>query len=121
LQVAGLEMAETARLICAARDLADRGKGVRFEIELDGALVPAFAVRFDGEVRAYVNRCPHMQTELDWLAGEFFDESGLYLICATHGATFLPGTGYCCAGPCRGATLDRIPVHERDGNVYCFI
>src|SRR6185312_16085931 len=47
----------------------------------------AFAVRvLGGMVRVYVNRCPHMGTELDWQPGDFFEESGLYLVCATHGA-----------------------------------
>ena len=48
----------------------------------------AFAVRFRGRVRAFLNRCGHLPVELDWEEGRFFDASGLYLICATHGALY---------------------------------
>jgi len=76
-----------------------------------------FAVRFDGEPRAFVNRCPHLGVELDWEPGEFFEETGLYLVCSTHGAIFEPSTGLCVAGPCRGARLEAIAIEERDGLV----
>lgn len=111
-------MAEAARLICASAALAEGGKGVRFEVETGGEALPAFAVRHGGKVRAYVNRCAHIGVELDWMPGEFFDDSGLYLICATHGAIYLPDSGQCVAGPCRGARLTPLAVSEQDGNVY---
>jgi nitrite reductase/ring-hydroxylating ferredoxin subunit len=107
-------MADDARLICASGDLVDGGHGVRFDLSTHS---PAFAVRYGGTVRAYVNRCPHAGTELDWQPGEFFEETGLYLICSTHGAMFEPGSGYCVAGPCRGASLEPLAIRERDGQV----
>jgi len=107
-------MADDPRLICASAELADGGKGVRFELATHSQ---GFAVRHCGKVRAYVNRCPHAGSELDWEPGEFFDETGLYLICSTHGALFEPGNGYCVAGPCRGASLEPLGVAERDGQV----
>jgi nitrite reductase/ring-hydroxylating ferredoxin subunit len=112
-------MARGERLICAAADLAEAGPGVRFEIAgADGPLA-AVAVRvLGGMVRAYVNRCPHMGTELDWQPGDFFEESGLYLVCATHGALFEPATGYCVAGPCRGAALARLAIRQDDSQVF---
>jgi len=70
-----------------------------------------------GAVRGYLNRCPHAWTELDWNPGEFFDQSGLNLVCSTHGAIFEPGTGYCVAGPCRGASLEPLELREQDGRV----
>ena len=107
-------MAHDKRVICASADLADGGKGVRFELS---AHSQGFAVRFCGTVRAFVNRCPHAGSELDWEPGEFFDETGLYLICSTHGALFEPGTGLCVAGPCRGAALEPLPIREGNGEV----
>ena len=53
-----------------------------------------------------------MPTELDWQPGEFFELSGTYLVCATHGALFDPASGLCVAGPCRGASLARVAVGE---------
>ena len=111
-------MADGERVICASAALADGGPGVRFELDAAAHFTPVgFAVRHCGVVRAFVNRCPHSGTELDWNPGEFFDESGLYLICSTHGALFEPGKGRCVAGPCRGASLEPLEVRERDGAV----
>ena len=31
----------------------------------------AFALRFDGRVVAYLNRCAHVPTEMDWQPGQF--------------------------------------------------
>ena len=107
-------MADGERLICLAGELEEGARGVRFPI---GDAVNGFTIRFRGRVRAFVNRCPHMGTELDWQAGEFFEESGLYLVCSTHGALFEPLTGYCVAGPCRGASLEPLQVREHEGRV----
>ena len=111
-------MADDARVICASGELLEGGPGVRFELP---TWSPGFAVRYAGKVRAYVNRCPHASTELDWQPGEFFEESGLYLICSTHGALFEPGSGYCVAGPCRGASLEPLAIRERDGQVILLL
>jgi nitrite reductase/ring-hydroxylating ferredoxin subunit len=107
-----------ARLICSAGELADGGTGVRFSVDRYGRSEPAFVIRYDGRVYGYLNRCAHVPVTLDWMEGEFFDSSGLYLICSTHGATYLPDSGHCIAGPCSGRSLVRLTVEERDGNVY---
>lgn len=111
-------MAQKQRLICAAAELADGRRGVRFSIPTPWGEQAAFVIRYQGRVHGYVNRCPHLGIELDWRAGEFFDDSGLYLLCATHGALFLPGSGECVAGPCRGARLAPVEVVEEQGLVY---
>lgn len=111
-------MARRERLICSTAALAESGPGVRFRLAAAGGEVEAFAIRHRGAVSAFVNRCPHAGTELDWQPGEFFEESGLYLICSTHGALFEPNNGYCVAGPCRGASLQPIDIGERDGGVF---
>ena len=111
-------MAAGERVICASADLPDGGKGVRFRIREGDRGEKGFAIRFCGIAHAYVNICPHAGTELDWNPGEFFEESGLYLACATHGALFDPGNGVCVAGPCRGASLQPLAIRERDGQVY---
>ncbi len=111
-------MDQHKRIVCESVALGEGGAGFRFDLLSHGRLVPAFVVRFDGEARAYANSCPHRGTELDWQHGEFFDDSGLYLICATHGATFDPANGLCVAGPCRGQRLVPIPVKEADGKIF---
>ncbi|MGH8751965.1 MAG: Rieske (2Fe-2S) protein [Burkholderiales bacterium] len=111
-------MAEKMQLICASNVLRDGGKGVRFICEAEERTHPAFVIRYQGKIHAYLNRCAHMGLELDWMEGEFFDDSGVYLICASHGATYQPATGFCVAGPCRGASLERLAVEEKNGKVY---
>jgi nitrite reductase/ring-hydroxylating ferredoxin subunit len=105
-------------LICASEALAEGGKGARFSINWGTKALPAFAVRFDGRVHAYLNCCPHQGTELDWMEGEFFDDTRSYLLCATHGAAFMPASGNCIAGPCKGQMLLRVNVEEQDGEIY---
>ncbi|MGN6083877.1 Rieske (2Fe-2S) protein [Trinickia sp.] len=100
--------------VCAAGDLVDGGAGVRRHARyLDGDAV-VFFVRYDGRVYGYLNRCAHVPMELDWVEGQFFESSGLYLMCATHGAIYAPDTGRCVGGPCRGARLRPVQVEERD-------
>lgn len=110
-------MADAERLICDSADLQDTGMGVRFEVTRFGRREPAFVVRFRGVARAYLNRCAHVPSELDWQPGQFFDSEGRLLICSTHGATYYPDTGKCHMGPCRHGGLVTLHVAERDGKV----
>lgn len=105
-------MAESERVICRVDQLADGGAAVRFEATfsaLDQDL-SCFAISYGGAVFAYVNSCPHRGTELDWQPGEVFEETGLYLVCATHGALFEPDSGLCVGGPCHGEHLRSLPI-----------
>jgi nitrite reductase/ring-hydroxylating ferredoxin subunit len=105
-------------LICRSEDVAEGGKGYRFPLRAGLEEAVGFVIRYDGIAHAYLNRCAHVPIELDWSHGEFFESSGLYLMCATHGAIYLPETGVCAGGPCRGARLRKIPVQERDGQIF---
>ena len=111
-------MAEEQRLICPGDSLIEGGPGVRFKVRHRGQEAEAFVIRYDGRVYAYLNSCAHIPVELDWVEGEFFDKAGLYLVCATHGATYEPSTGHCIMGPCKGSHLIAVPVEERDSKVY---
>jgi nitrite reductase/ring-hydroxylating ferredoxin subunit len=106
------------RPICGSDELPEAGLGLRFTVDRNGAAEPAFAVRFRGQVRAYLNRCGHVPVELDWQQGEFFDHSGLYLICATHGALYDPDSGRCLGGRCNGKGLVALPVAEDGGQIF---
>lgn len=100
--------------VCASDALIDGGPGVRIAARYADQDVVVFFVRYDGGVHGYLNRCAHVPMELDWMEGQFFDSSGLYLMCATHGAIYAPDTGHCVGGPCRGARLRPVGVEERD-------
>ena len=111
-------MADPVRLICDSADLLDGGRGVCFCIERNGREVPAFAIRFRGVVYGYCNECGHVPARLDWLPGEFFDDSKLYLICSIHGALYAPETGRCLGGRCQGRGLKPLSLAEVDGKIY---
>jgi nitrite reductase/ring-hydroxylating ferredoxin subunit len=55
------------------------------------------------QVYAPTSTAARIPLELDWNEGEFFDQSGLYLICSTYGATYQPDTGYCIMGQGRAS------------------
>ncbi|HEX9709859.1 MAG TPA: Rieske (2Fe-2S) protein [Candidatus Thermoplasmatota archaeon] len=81
------------------------GASAKFPLRWRGTKVEGFVVNFEGRYRAYVNRCAHAGTPLDWWPNEFLTEDGRLLICATHGALFEPDSGRCAGGPCAGGTL----------------
>ena len=111
-------MAGEERLICRSEEIEDGGAGLRFVVSRHGRDEPAFAIRYKSVVHAYFNRCGHVPVELDWQHGEFFDDSKLYLICATHGALYAPDSGRCLGGRCNGKGLEKLTVAEVDGAVY---
>ncbi|MBK6613308.1 MAG: Rieske 2Fe-2S domain-containing protein [Ottowia sp.] len=103
--------------MCNAADLQEGGLAVPFDVEYGGQTCRAFAIRFEGQVYAYLNRCTHVAMEMDFQEGRFFDDSGRWLLCATHGAAYAPDTGECAGGPCQGG-LVRIELSEFDGVVH---
>ena len=103
--------------LCPSDALCDGGRAVGFDVMYHGQACRAFAVRYNGQVHAYLNRCSHVPMEMDYQPDRFFDSTGHWLICATHGATYHPETGRCAAGPCRGG-LVRIALEERAGVVH---
>ena len=108
---------QKCQAICKSSDIESGGKGVIFQVEIDGAQFPAFVIRHDGIAYAYLNQCAHLHLELDWERGEFFDIDAEYIICANHGALFEPFSGKCINGPCFGASLVQIQLAERDETV----
>lgn len=103
--------------LCNSTDLADGGDAVPFDVVYAGQTCRAFAIRFEGRPHAYLNRCMHVAMELDYMPNRFFDDSGQWLLCATHGAAYKPDTGDCAGGPCRGGLI-RINLSEAGGVVH---
>ena len=110
--------ASGAQLICRSEELAEGGEGIRFAVARYGKDEPAFLIRWQGHARAFFNRCGHIPVELDYQPGQFFDYSGHFLVCATHGALYDPASGTCQGGRCNGVGLEPIPVVEQDGGIY---
>lgn len=103
--------------LCNASELKDSALAVPFDVTYAGQTCRAFAIRFEGRVHAYLNRCAHVPMEMDYQPNRFFDSTGEWLICATHGAMYHPATGDCVGGPCRGG-LVKIALQEQSGVVH---
>lgn len=110
-------MAEAAAplALCPAADLVERGKAVVFDVLLWGQPARAFALRFDGLLVAYINRCAHVPVEMDWQPGEFLDHDKRWIVCSIHGASYEPANGRCVGGPCGRSKLMPIAVADIDG------
>ena len=99
--------------LCAPDELAEsQSRG--FEV----AGEKLFAVRKDGQLYAYRNRCPHRGIPLEWLPDQFLDHSASLIQCATHGALFLIESGECVAGPCAGQSLQELAIREDDQGIW---
>lgn len=66
-------------------------------------------IREGGSVRSFLNRCPHTGAPMDWVPGQFLDETG-HIQCSLHGARFRTEDGYCISGPCAGQSLTAVVV-----------
>lgn len=108
---------DALQALCNGRDLVNGGDAVPFDVTYAGQSCRAFAIRFQGHAHAYLNRCAHVAMEMDWQPNRFFDDSGQWLLCSTHGAAYEPASGVCSGGPCRGG-LVKVPLIERDGVVF---
>jgi nitrite reductase/ring-hydroxylating ferredoxin subunit len=94
---------------CSAASLAP-GATAKFRLQCSGGPVEGFVVNHAGAYAAYVNVCAHAGTPLDLRSTGFHSEDGRWLVCATLGAIYDPGTGVCVEGPGPGARLSRLPV-----------
>lgn len=104
--------------LCNSADLRDGGEAVPFDVRYCGQTCRGFAIRYEGRAYAYLNRCAHVPMEMDYQPNQFFDSTGRWLMCATHGALYRPETGECRGGPCRGG-LVKILLSEEAG-VVCW-
>ncbi|MBS2023010.1 MAG: Rieske (2Fe-2S) protein [Deltaproteobacteria bacterium] len=118
---AGQDSRAGDRRICAASELVE-GRSRRFDLApVQGMFGPmpmeGVALRVQGQVRAYLNLCPHRGQPLDLGDGRLFARDGT-LECQAHGAHFEPLTGACVRGPCEGRALTPLRVEERAGILW---
>lgn len=99
-------------VLCPSSTLVERGRAHVWSVCLRGEPVTAFALRFEGRVQAYINRCAHVAAEMDWNVGEFLDQERRHIVCSLHGASYHPDSGRCAGGPCGRSALLRVRVRE---------
>ncbi len=107
--------------ICQQAQLVP-GSTLEFEIiqdstELGTMPLTGFMFLHEGRPLAYLNRCPHLGIELNWMPGRFMDTDNQFIQCSSHGALFRPDNGECIAGPCQGDALTALEVRISDGQV----
>ena len=110
------ESREGGRIVARVGELQP-GAVKKFWLICQKYRLDAFAVNDHGSYHAYVNRCRHMPTPLDFVRDEFLSDDGRFLQCYTHGALYEFGTGECVSGPCKGESLYRLPVRVERGEV----
>lgn len=103
--------------LCASADLVESGQAWTFEVQRGPERIHAFALRFQGQVVGYLNRCAHIPAEMDWQIGHFLDADRQFILCSIHGASYEPLTGRCAGGPCGRGRLQALDVRESDGEV----
>jgi nitrite reductase/ring-hydroxylating ferredoxin subunit len=109
-------MPDPQRLICPLSDLSDPGSKA-FVLGTGDWPLRGFVVRQQGQVYAYLNRCPHARHPLSWKPDSFLSADSSLIQCSSHGARFEIATGACMGGPCNGAALRSLPVQVQDGCV----
>lgn len=106
---------EGVRTLCRLEDIPDGAS--RGFAPAPGGFTGLFAVRRGDRAYVFVNACPHVGVALDWAPGDFLTRDGARIVCATHGAEFAVETGLCLVGPCRGDSLERVPVTIQEGRL----
>lgn len=110
------ESRQGGRIIAKVEELPP-GRVKKFWLVCGKFRIDALLVNDQGSFHAYVNRCRHMPTPLDFMRDQFLSEDRQHLMCYTHGALYEPATGLCIAGPCKGELLYRLPVRVDGGEV----
>ncbi len=101
-------------VLCRRDALTATGaKGVLLQIA--GVRYDVFVVAVGAGLRGYVNACPHRGTPLETFDDRFWDSTVTVLLCSTHGARFRPEDGLCIDGPCRGKSLNPVPLALENG------
>ncbi|WP_395695032.1 Rieske (2Fe-2S) protein [Piscinibacter sp.] len=110
-----------ARLpLCRSGEIEEGGLAFVWDVLQWGQPARAFVLRWEGQLVAYLNRCVHVPTEMDWKPGEFLDADRRWILCSIHGATYDVRSGRCFSGPCGRGSLTRVQVAEDAGQVYWY-
>jgi nitrite reductase/ring-hydroxylating ferredoxin subunit len=104
--------------ICQQQDVPEY-QTRSFKVSVDNDELDGFVLKQDGQIRAYLNHCPHLGIPLNWQPDDFMSLEQTHIQCATHGALFNLEDGHCVAGPCAGQSLTALNVSiDDDGKVY---
>jgi nitrite reductase/ring-hydroxylating ferredoxin subunit len=108
---------DCTRVVVGRAEEIAPGTTKKFLFVQRGQEIEGFVLHRNGEFHAYLNRCRHVPMTMDWVENQFFTEDGEYIMCATHGACYVPETGECVEGPPFGKFLIRVPLEFHDGEI----
>lgn len=103
-------------VVCAADQLPP-GTTRKFMLVIGGRDEECLVVNHGGAFYGWINRCQHVPMTMDWVDNRFLSEDKRFIVCATHGACFLPDTGECVEGPPFGKRLEPVAITVRDGQI----
>ncbi|HYW90948.1 MAG TPA: Rieske (2Fe-2S) protein [Gammaproteobacteria bacterium] len=102
--------------LCDLAELPDPGsRGFMAGRGRDG--LGFFIVRRGDEIYGYVNSCPHLGVNLEWVPDRFLNPERTRIQCSLHMAQFRIEDGYCLWGPCACQSLQPVAVEVREGRV----
>ena len=81
------ETRQGGRVIARVDDISP-GSVKKFWLICQKYRLDGFLINDRGSFHAYVNRCRHMPTPLDFVRDQFISEDGQFLRCYTHGALY---------------------------------
>ncbi|WP_077442118.1 Rieske 2Fe-2S domain-containing protein [Rhodanobacter sp. C01] len=111
-----MDTVTTVPPLCNLDEIPDGG-AIAVDALLPEGVESLILLRKGGQVRGYLNICPHAGRRLDYAPGKFLLKSDT-LICAVHGATFNQADGLCVAGPCRGEHLREVALRVEGDAVH---
>ena len=97
-------------IVCASGDVVE-GSVLCLELEE----FPILLIRQAGEVRAFVNACPHQYLPLNRMGDQVLSADGSEIRCTNHSAGYDARTGEGVAGLGLGNCLDPVPIEEKAG------
>lgn len=110
-----------AYAICSMSDIpSQKARGFHLmRVDEDGTRRPwpIVVIRWGRQAFGYVNRCPHDNVNLDWERNQFLDPNHPRLMCGKHGSVFDIATGACIDGPCKGQSLEPVPLAILDNDI----
>ena len=102
--------------LCPLDSVSD-GTARGFTVPDPEGRVEIFVLRRGPGALGYVNSCPHVGTPLDIIPDQFLTADRRHFLCRTHGALFRLEDGHCVAGPCKGKSLEPVPVRVEAGQI----
>ena len=104
--------------LCHQQDILE-AQPREFDITTEQTSLALFILRYENQLYAYQNSCPHLNIPLNWQPDDFLSLEQTHIQCSTHGALFNPNDGQCIVGPSSGDKLTSLPIElSDDGKIW---